>query len=290
MVIARTLSARLAGTLAALVLVWPPSASADSLSLKEVMRRVGSYVDAYGARASIVVGTERYHQVSHGNAGGQHGERDLVADLGIVKVDSQKIWLGFRDVIEVDGRRVSDRDDRLADVLVASAGRFDEALRISNESARFNIGAVERNFNVPTTALFYFNSENHRRFKFSARSIAADGSWEIAYRETERPTLIRTPEGQSIPSQGAIHVNPDDGTIVRTVLDLQLPGRGPSRGQHGTGNVDVTFMRVEALDMWLPESMAETFESRDGQGEWERVEGHATYTNYRKFQTMGRIK
>jgi hypothetical protein len=35
--------------------------------------------------------------------------------------------------------------------------------------------------------------------------------------------------------------------------------------------------------------MTETFESR-ADGAWQRVEGRATYDNYRRFETLVRIK
>jgi hypothetical protein len=41
--------------------------------------------------------------------------------------------------------------------------------------------------------------------------------------------------------------------------------------------------------MWLPGSMSETFETR-ASGAWQRVEGRATYDNYRRFETTVRIK
>src|SRR5258708_3651060 len=95
-------------------------------------------------------------------------------------------------------------------------GSMDEARRLSDESARFNIGPFLRNINVPTTALFFFRPENLRRFKLTRKSVGRDGTWEIAFRETERPTLIRTPEGGSGPSEGSVWANCADGTLART--------------------------------------------------------------------------
>ncbi len=143
------------------------------------------------------------------------------------------------------------------------------------ESARFNIGRVERNFNVPTTVLFYFTRDHQERFKFTAKGVQADGSWEIAYRETQHPTLIRTPEGKSVPSDGSIWVKPADGTIVRTLLKVGGDGIGAPKGTRGDGTIDVTYSRVAALDMWLPESMLEQFETKD-RDTWETVTGRAT--------------
>ena len=252
-----------------------------SLSVKDVMKRVERYVAAYGETASIVVCAERYEQTASGSGKSAEETRTLVSDFALVHADAIHGWLGFRDVIEVDGRRIADREDRLAHVLMGSQGRFDEARRLSDESARYNIGAIQRNFNVPTAALFFFTPENHDRFKFSARRVAADGTWEIAFRETDRPTLIRDPDGTSVPSSGTLWVEPQTGTIVRTRLEV--------RPKDGQGHVAVVYRHVDELNMWLPASMDEQFEvSR--RGTVDRVSGHAEYSNYRRFTTTGRIK
>ncbi len=169
----------------------PSSPASDKPSLKEVVRRVTQYVDQYGAKASIVVATERYTQASTGSGGGGDQKRVLVADFAIVKAEANHTWIGFRDVMEVDGKPLPDRENRLIDVLMSSSGSYDEARRISDESARFNIGGLLRNFNVPTTVVFFFARENVDRFKFSRKDPGRDAAWEIQFREVYRPTLIR---------------------------------------------------------------------------------------------------
>ena len=269
--------------------LWSVGAAQRTPSVKDVMKKAAAYVEAYGERAAIVVGSERYTQESRGNVGPDIDKtRFLLADFALVKVDAIRGWLGFRDVLEVDGERQTDREDRLAHLL-SSAGDYAEARRLSDEGARFNIGLVQRNYNVPTTALFFFRPDSVDRFKFTAKSVAADGTWQIAFKETDRPTFIRTPNGESVPSEGEIWVNPAEGTILRTVLKTELlPGTG--KGQRGTGRVDVTYRFVDTLGMWLPASMDEEFEVNTQGGKWARLNGHAVYSNYRKFTTSGRIK
>jgi hypothetical protein len=278
---------------AALVIAALPSPRVDAgqraPSVKDVMRRVADYVAAYGEKAAIVVGAERYVQETNGNTTDAQRTRMTVAEFAIVKVETIRGWLGFRDVIEIDGRSLTGRNDRLVRLLTSPGDRYDEARRLTAESARFNIGRVVRNFNVPTTVLFYFTRDQQDRFKFTAKGVQPDGTWEIAYRETRQPTLIRTPEGKSVPSDGSIWVNPADGTIVRTLLKVGGIGIGAPKGMRGAGTIDVTYARVAALDMWLPESMVEQFETKD-RVTWETVTGRATYTNYRQFQTLVRIK
>jgi hypothetical protein len=256
------------------------------------MRRVAAYVDSYGDRAAIVVGTERYTQKTTGNTDAPRLERHLVAEFALVKVDVASGWLGFRDVLEVDGRTLPDREERLIRSL-SSGGGYAEAQRLSDESARFNIGTIERNFNVPTTTLFFLRSNTQDRFKFSAKTVEQGGSWRIAFKETSRPTLIRTPDNESVPAEGDIWVNPEDGTVLRTVLRTELKNLRHARMQRGDGRVDVTYRYVALLGMWLPDEMSEHFETTGTTGRtnaWERVEGKAEYSNYRQFTTSGRIK
>jgi hypothetical protein len=257
-------------------------------SVKDVMKRVGAYVEAYGERAAIVVASERYTQETKGNTNATHQRRVIFADVAIVHVASISGWIGFRDVIEVDGVKQTDREDRLLKLLTAS-GDYTEARRLSDEGARFNIGTIQRNFNVPTSALFFFTRENLDRFKFAAREVTADGLWHVAFREVDRPTLIRTPSGESVPCEGELWIKPADGTVVRTVLKTDTRAAG-NKTQRGLGRVDVQYRFVEAMEMWLPATMDEEFEVMGARDAWERLDGHAAYSNYRQFTTSGRIK
>ena len=176
-------------------------------------------------------------------------------------------------------------------VLTEASGSLDEAKRLSEESARFNIGPILRTFNVPTAALLFFRPENLDRFKFTKKAVGRDGTWEIAFRETERPTLIRTPAGSSVPSAGSLWVSAGDGTVVRTSLlmhDLSLEARTRAR-RIATVQVDVAYGRVAALGLWLPETMTESYEIVDGRAR-ELLRTEAKYSDYRVFQTSIRIK
>ena len=259
-------------------------------SVNDVMRRVAAYVDAYGERASIVVATERYTQRSR-RVSGMPEQRQLVADFAIVKVAGTRGWQGFRDVIEVDGSPLADREGRLVRILTQPGPAYDEARRLLDESARFNIGPITRDFNVPTTTLFFFTTDNLERFKFNAVKADAAGIWEIAFRETARPTLIRTRAGRPVVSSGTLWVNAADGTVVRTRLQVEGFGRteSVSKRPRGSGSVDVTYQRVPALEMWLPASMDEDFEIREFE-DVDSISGRALYSDYRQFTTSVRIK
>ena len=72
--------------------------------------------------------------------------------------------------------------------------------------------------------MFFFMPEDHARFTFtrkSAKKIEGIDTWEIEFRETKRPTLIRTRAGKDVPIEGTLHVKPDDGTVVRTRFKMR---------------------------------------------------------------------
>ena len=277
--------------LAAIAAVRLVAAGADEPSLKDVLRRMSAYVQTYGEKASIVVATERYTQRLNADGRTAPEERITIADFAIVRARGFGGWVGFRDVLEADGARIAGHTDRLLKVLANVSGSWDEAQRLSDESARYNIGPIARNFNVPTAALFFFSPQNLDRFKFTKRSAAGDGTMEIAFRETERPTLVRTPEGRSVPSEGSVWVHASDGTVVRTLMRMKEFGQGTAAFPRdaGTAHVDVLYARVPDIDMWLPAIMTESYVVPRGASS-ARITTEAKYSDYRVFQTFGRIK
>ena len=72
--------------------------------------------------------------------------------------DSDGAWLTVRDVISVDGKPVA----RRLPTLLASPNVWIRDLRaLSQENGRYNIGAIYRNFNEPTLALSFLDSDTH---------------------------------------------------------------------------------------------------------------------------------
>ena len=216
--IADTAEATAGGTPAA-----SPPVSTDP-ALNDLLIKLGGYVTSYGEHASLVVGVERYTQHVDLQSATPIRPRRLVAEFALVKTGRPDGWIGFRDVVEVDGEPVQDRRDRLTKLFTDSAAPMPEATRIANESARFNVGPISRNFNVPTMALLLFRPENLSRFTFTRRGTERiDGveTWEVAFRETRRPTMVMTRAGKDVPLEGSLWIVPADGTVVRTRLRMR---------------------------------------------------------------------
>ena len=139
-------------------------ATVPDAALREVLNRVAAYVSAYGQNTAAVVALEKYTQFLDESGRPQR----LTADFALVKTGAGR-WLGYRDVIEVNGEPVPDRRNRLLALLKTSSNPLDDAARLTAESARFNVGPVMRNFNVPTTALLFFDAAGLSRFTFTRR-------------------------------------------------------------------------------------------------------------------------
>src|SRR5262245_32804640 len=199
------------------------TATAQEPSANDLMAKVGAYAASYGEKASVVVATEPYTQTLS-IVGQQEMPRPvkLVAEFAIVRLQGGG-WTGFRDVISFNEQPVSDRKDRLVSLLTSESASLSEATRIANESSRYNIGAISRNFNTPTTALFFFLPANLDRFAFTKKgNKTIDGvkTIEIAYKETKLPTLVTTRAGKNVPLEGSLFVM-EDGTVIRTQMRME---------------------------------------------------------------------
>lgn len=263
--------------------------------LEPVLTRMGDYIAGYAEKAALVVAIEKYTQtVMLDGAAVPLQPRSLIAEFAIVKTGDGSGWVGFRDVVEVNGRALADRRDRLTSLFTATgAADATELQRIADESSRFNVGPISRNFNVPTTAMFFFRPDNLARFAFTRKGTKKiDGveTWEIAFKEARSPTLIMTRAGADVPISGTLWIKPDDGTVVRTRLQLknfadqmtspvqtapgQRPALNPSAPQgrrdaavatmywdkiESAADIEVTFRLQPALGLWLPSEMAEHY-------------------------------
>ena len=278
----RMLSRRRDAALAALVCLLSPascvSVSAQApLPLETVVGRAFDYVERFQRDFGSMVAEERYEQVLRQASGFARGDtrRVLRSDFLLVNVPGQG-WTPFRDVFEVDGREVRDRQDRLTTLFLGGTtdSALDQARRIMDESARYNIGVGTRNINVPTLALMFLSPDvrGGMRFTEGRADRAADGR-VIEFTEARRPTVITTTGGRDLPARGRIWVDEATGTVTRTELQAEDTGV--------EAVVTVAFQRDEALGMWVPRRMEDRFRRR---GDTAEVRGVATYTRFRRFQ------
>src|SRR6478672_3945308 len=79
-------------------------------SLKDVLAHAAEYVASYHESMAAVVAEERYVQTLTTKDETSPTQRTLLSDFAIVGGEGYQPWMAFRDVLEVDGRAVRDRD------------------------------------------------------------------------------------------------------------------------------------------------------------------------------------
>ena len=262
--------------------------------LDDVLGRAGSYVVEYQRQLSGIVAEETYLQVFERRPGIVAQRRALKSDILLVRPTDDGGYIQFRDVFEVDGRPVRDRQDRLTALFLdPSLSAANQMRRIMDESARYNIGNIDRTMNVPTLAMQFLDPYYQPRFRFertmervpetmsgpirgaedsSARFIASTEVWVIAFQEVGKNTLIRTSGGMDLPASGRFWIDPASGQVVMTEL---IVGDAGVRGL-----VDVSYAHEPAAGIAVPVAMRERYRNpRSGAA----IEGSATYSRFRKF-------
>ena len=262
---------------------------AQTPSVDELLARAGAYVARFEQEFPNIVAEERYVQVapdplpgtaSYVPTGAFKKRRELVSDFLLVKVPGADTWLPFRDVFEVDGKPVRDRQDRLTRLfLQPPPAAIDQAERIVADSSRYNL-AIVRTINVPTLALLVISPPRQAGFRFSRpkldASLGAD-VWSVDYEETARPTLIKGSRNLDLPAHGRIWIEAANGRILRTELHV-------SDGSIATSIV-TDYQRDPASMLAIPAKMQETYELKRyrTQSGYLQVTGTATYSKFRRF-------
>ena len=262
-------------------------------TLNSVIERAVLYVESFERDFAAVVAEEQLEQRAS-NRGFPDTVRRTRSDLLLVRVPGREEWLPFRDVFEVNGRTVRDRDERLQKLFVdGAASALTDAARMTNESSRYNIGTVIRTINVPTFALMLLRPAYVKRFQFRKHSEEMIGdvtAWRVEFVERTTPTVVRTLRGDNVPLEGSLWIDSVSGPVLKTLVKSQgTPDPGVPMPPPGSGRtlmwVVVTYTPSETLGLWVPEKMSEWARAADTAV----VSGTATYVNFRRFEASGRI-
>jgi len=255
-----------------------------------LLDRASAYVDRFEHDFAQVIGDEDYRQRVSGAMYRRAETRRTQAEMLFLWMPAPRDWLTVRNVRSVDGQPIPDSEHRLTSAMAdTTEPPLAQLRRLRDESARFNIGRTFRNINYPTMALHVLEEKYRPRFRFTVeRREKVDGveTWRIAYDEQQAPTLIQNEHGESLYAHGRLWTSAVDGTILRTTLEVTIPWSGT------TMSTDVDFRRDAKLAMRVPGRMRETIvqhADRRPTVVTERIQCTATYSNYRRFETFGRI-
>lgn len=288
--------AALGAAAAAAVLLAPRAAAAQEPSLDTVLRRAAEYVTAFKRQLAGLVAEESYVQDVEGAPGSRPpaiSHRELRSDFLLVQMPGQARYVEFRDVFEVDGRPVRDRQERLTKLFLNPSAARPDSESIVAESARYNIGRVTRTVNTPTLPLLFLDPDVQSRFRFklsaggapvmangSGRSTSTSASvftvstevWVVEYQEVERGTVIRTPNGKDLPARGRFWIEPATGRVLMSELIAE--------DTNVLATIDVSYQSEPLVGLLVPIEMRERYDVR---GDGSRITGAATYGRFRQF-------
>lgn len=213
---------------------------------------------------------------------GGSNERRLKSDLLLIVTRAEVGWTQYRDVFEVDGRPVRDREQRVQKLFLenpTAAPRL--ALEISNEGARYNVGSLYRNINTPTLPLEYLSAQRIGGLSFwrdGEETVEGVKAVKLAFEEVSRPTLVQPDNARAdVPAKGIYWIDPSTGRILRTRISLTT--------ERAEMTTTVSYKMAENLGLWVPSEMHERYTATT-----EEIEGHATYKNFRSFMVTTETK
>lgn len=269
---------------------------AQTISLDEVMKNAAAYLAAFQKQLSGITAEENYVQEVKPLTPLKHLEmvprRVLRSDLLLVKPAGAERYVELRDVFEVDGAPVRDRQERLTKLLDDASSTASTQIRnIIAESARYNVGRIERNVNTPLLALMFLDAAYQPRFRFKRQAGQRpvfrpnDGNkpddtpvfrvstemWTIEYQERQRPTVIRTPGGDRMPAHGRFWIDPATGAVL--ISELVTEGRGVR------ATITVSYQSEPLMGFLVPVEMRESYVHAR-----ERIVGSATYGRFRPLK------
>ena len=264
-----------------------PTALDPTLS-DDTLRRAADYVGRFERTFAAILWHERYEQEVRtwrrfGSSGTRtstlSGRRTLESELLFVWLPRDATWLSVRDVIAIDG---APQPDRQLPALQAGATMSLLELRaLARGNGRFNIGEIVRTFNEPTLALLFLDEHYRARFRFARQKTQAVAGRRVAtygFVEHARPTVIRSGE-RDVPVHGTLSIEDTTGRVVQTTIEMVEPLGGLS------GRMTVDYSPHVAFDVLVPSEMREAYTSAMA----EEITAVATYSNFRRFETAGRI-
>ncbi len=251
-------------------------------ALEPLLSVAAKYVAEYEQAFSAVVSEEHYTQYLRRAGGIVSATRQTKSDVLVINGGTYG-WMGFRDVFQVDGRAIRDHEDRLIKLVTQPASdSLEQAKRMADESARFNLGSIVRTINMPTLALTFLRKSMQDRSTFTlggTKKIDGRQTVEVRFAESAMPRVIASTD--AAPARGRFWIEPDSGRVVRSELVVD--------SANTLATITVTYSERPKLAVWVPASMDEAYawpskitagNINIGSGS---IECHASYSNFRSF-------
>jgi hypothetical protein len=238
-----------------------------------VVERAGRYVEAYEQAFSAIVSEERQVQRLVRPDGRVRKLRELTSDFLLVKTSPSGAQ-AFRDVIDVDGKPVRNREDRLRQLFLEQPKTaVEQARAIARESERHNIG-MQRTGNSPLLPLRFLRPAIASGFRFT---LTGDS---LGFQEFRSPSVLGQRSRDTrydLMSHGSFAIEPESGRVL--AADFTAVGPPPTYG----ASLAVRFGQDAKLELLVPIDVKERYWTPHKPND-DRLEVDSTYTNFRRFQ------
>lgn len=243
---------------------------AQDKKVEELMTKTAAYVSAFVDGFSNVVAEETLVQETTI----PRRKRTMRSDYLLVRYPGDTQWQWFRDVAEVDGKPVRDKEERLTRLfLEPAASALRRARDLQEAGSRYNLLDIGT-LNNPLLALAFLQDSYRERFRFNLAGLdkkLGPTVRQVQFQEWKVPSLIKGNGNQDILTRGLVWIEEDTGRVVKT--ELRVGGRS------APVSIITLYKFDDELGINVPVEMRDWYP--DGTGE---IRGVATYGRFRRFE------
>ena len=261
-------------SLLATVLAVQAKPQATDPTLAAILDRVSQYAETYERTFAAMAMEEQQTQTLRRADGRARQSRMLRSDFLLIKTGPDWAQV-FRDVIEVDGKPIRNRDERLRKLFLEKPrSAIEQAQAIAAESRRHNIGP-SRQGNSPLLPMIFVHPRYVQRSHFSLAGNV------LAFEEVQLPTILGARHGggprKDLPTKGALTIDPATGRI----LAAEFTATGPP--DVSSMSLSVEYNDEPELKLMVPARARERYGIPRSPAD-DQLFVESTYTNFRRFE------
>jgi hypothetical protein len=248
----------------------PAVANSQDSKTEELLAKTAAYVARFVDQFSNVVAEETLVQETTI----PRRKRTMRSDYLLVRYPGDSQWQTFRDVAEVDGKPVRDKEERLTKLFLEPASSaVRRARELQEAGSRYNLLDIGT-LNNPLMVVAFLQDTYRERFRFNLAGLdkkLGPTVRQVQFQEFKVPSLIKGNGNQDILTRGLVWVEEDTGRVVKT--ELRIGGRSSPI------SIITEYKFDEELGINVPVAMRDWYP--DGTGE---IRGVASYGRFRRFQ------
>jgi hypothetical protein len=254
-------------------------------SAQALLDAASDYVRSAYPKLANIVATEEYVQERRIEA---KAKRVLRSEFLVVQhpIDKQN-WLAYRDVLEVDGKKLENHQERLQQLFVRpTIENWMLVGEIASASQQYHLEGANISVTNPFVVVALVDRFYRPRVQFKLGKEDKDvgrNVWTLTFQEPEAKEVVTVngaqtlrnvePLLQKVLARGTVWIEDGTGRILKTQLRM---GDGLGAPTSAT-----TFRYDDKLGVAVPVEMKTTW--TNGTGSRSAVSGTAKYTSFRQF-------